>query len=1256
MLGITLAGGSVLREARSALACDALVSDPQEGASTGAARALIDSGATRSFVSQRWAKQNLEDTKGVPRRVEAIDGHEIQSYGSREIALRLADSAGNRTKVLMTCESVDMSKYDMVLGMDWLRTVNPDIDWANGWWFYRGKPPLELEVVSPEEFEKDLERLNSLFSELRFVPHKPKGDAESDAEVLGAVGEEEPLPPQYDGHSDVFDAEQASILPEHTEHDHGIDLVPGEVVPFKPLYPLSIAESKVLDDYITENLAKGWIQHSKSQGGAPVLFAPKKDGKLRLCVDYRGLNAITVKNRHPLPLISESLARLAGARIYTKLDLRDAYHRIRIRKGDEWKTAFRTRYGHFEYRVMPFGLANAPATFQAYVNKALAGLIDTFVVVYLDDILIFSLDEDSHVEHVRIVLDRLREYKLYAKRSKCTFHTTEVEFLGFIVSSSGISMDPSRVQTIKEWPEPECIFDVQQFVGFANFYRRFIGAYSKIIGPLNALVRGPDSQKKGRNKRKADFTFTDEARKAFEEIKEIFQKAPMLAHFDPLLKSMVESDASGRAVGGICSQKQQNGEWKPIAFFSRKMQPAEMNYEVGDQEMLAIVECFKEWRHYLEGSAHQVVVKTDHANLVKFMTTKELTRRQVRWAEYLARYDFSIVFRAGTLNPADAPSRRPDYMKGSAEGDNHHTIFMRRLEESIVRGREEAGLPAETWVLGVIELFDEPLSPMEAHISRREAADALIGESALRAELQEPLVELVQKAQAADAYASERLAELEDPTAERGGIWSRTPKDGLLRTNGKVYIPEEPALKAEIMHVHHDDPVAGHYALKRTMEAIKSKFWWKNMDEFIRTYVEECQVCQSNAVKRHRPYGLLEPLPVPTAPMQWMSVDFITGLPPSRWDGQVYDAVMVAVDLFTKYALYVPCTKDITAEGLADKFYERIIPYFGMPENLVSDRGSVFTSEFWSRFCYLLATRRRLSTAFHPQTDGQTERQNQNLEYYLRSYVNWEQDDWVRWLPLAQMVYNNSKHSALDTSPSQALLGLKLDLRLSIQEQELEAQKDVDTRVGEMISMRDKLQTRLERAKEAMKRSADKKRMNMEFKVHDWVMLRNKNLDSKRPARKIDHRYIGPFQIAERVGQQAYKLILTPQYRLIHPTQHVSLLEPFKGEPHKNQERPGPVQVGNAEEWLIESILDSTKDGKHFYVKWLGYGESENTWEPLAHVEDTAALEEYLSKKARKTEEDHTHKPKRRGRGRRLRQNPPAEAAITHPTQSRGRT
>ena len=296
---------------------------------------------------------------------------------------------------------------------------------------------------------------------------------------------------EYSDYIDVFSAENAVELPENTGmNEHAIELKKGKQPPFGPIYSLGSVELETLKTYIKTNLANDFIRPSKSPARAPILFNWKPDRSLRFCVDYRGLNNITIKNRYLLPLIGELLDRLGRAKWFTQLDLMNAYHWMRIRKGDKWKTAFRTRYGHFEYQVMPFGLSNAPATFQGYVNKILAEKLDIFVIVYLDDILIYTKDPGQpYVEVVCWVLDQLRKYSIFANLKKCCFHQDEVCFLGYIVSSKGINMEVEWIEVVRKWPEPKSVWDIQVFLGFANFYYWFIKSFSKIAEPLTSILK-----------------------------------------------------------------------------------------------------------------------------------------------------------------------------------------------------------------------------------------------------------------------------------------------------------------------------------------------------------------------------------------------------------------------------------------------------------------------------------------------------------------------------------------------------------------------------------------------------------------------------------------------------------------------------------------------------------------------------------------------------------------------------------------------
>jgi Reverse transcriptase (RNA-dependent DNA polymerase)/RNase H-like domain found in reverse transcriptase len=372
------------------------------------------------------------------------------------------------------------------------------------------------------------------------------------------------LPQEYAEFADVFSEAKAVMLPPLGGPEHAIKLEGGEP-PYGPIYNLSEQELKVLCEYLRDAIERGWIRESNSPAGAPILFTPKKGGKLHLCIDYRGLNRITRKNRYPLPLISEILDRVVSAKCYTRIDLCNAYHRIRIRSGDEWKISFRTRYGQFEYQVLPFGLANAPATFQMYINWALQGLVDITCIVYLDDILIFSVNLEDHHRHVTEVLRRLHKYGLYVKLSKCQFGVNTVDFLGYVLSPGGIAMERSRVDMIAEWPEPKSFRDIQIFLGFANFYRRFIAKFSRIASPLSDLLKGSkDSKKSG------PFRLTEPVKESFRVLKEVFTKAPVLLHFDPSKPICLVTDASGFTICGILHQPSDgpSGHWHPVTFWS----------------------------------------------------------------------------------------------------------------------------------------------------------------------------------------------------------------------------------------------------------------------------------------------------------------------------------------------------------------------------------------------------------------------------------------------------------------------------------------------------------------------------------------------------------------------------------------------------------------------------------------------------------------------------------------------------------------
>ena len=349
------------------------------------------------------------------------------------------------------------------------------------------------------------------------------------------------------------------------------------------------------------------------------MFVPKHNRKLRLVVDYKILNNITIKDRYTLPLINEMQDRMQGATIFTKIDLRGAFNLIQIKEGDEWKTAFRTRFGHYEYCVMPFGLTNAPASWQRLINNVLREFLDIFLVVYLDDILIYSRSKKEHTEHVRKVLKKLKEHRLYIDPEKCFWNQESVEFLGYVITTKGVEMNNDKVKAVLEWPKPTSVQEVQAFLGFANYYRKFIWNFEQLALPITNLV-----------KKDQPFSWTQPAQEAFDQLKAAFATKPILINFTPDKEITLETDASDYAIGACLSQLGEDGKLHLVAYHSRKMTLAKLNYEIHDKELLAIVEAMAHWRHYLEGSTHMVQVYIDYKNLIYFTTTKQLNRRQVR--------------------------------------------------------------------------------------------------------------------------------------------------------------------------------------------------------------------------------------------------------------------------------------------------------------------------------------------------------------------------------------------------------------------------------------------------------------------------------------------------------------------------------------------------------------------------------------------------------------------------------------------------
>ena len=1063
---------------------------------------------------------------------------------------------------------MDLGESDMFIGHDWLARHNPMIDWKQQ--KLQGRTPAikvanvrrsETKIqctprggwigeISPQRIArihaKDPSKIGVIWIRkvaARTAPEPKLPEQRKDVKTLLTI------PPEYEEFRSLFEENDETDLPDHQEWDHEIHLEEGaKLIPGRT-YPLSADRQEALREYINKNLKRRFIQESKSKFAAPILFVPKKNGKLRLCVDYRMLNNATKKNRYPLPLIQELMEKLQGSRWFTKFDIRDGFHRIRIARGHEWKTAFRTRFGLYEYTVMPFGLTNAPATFQAVINSALHEYLDVFCTAYIDDVLIYSSGTlEEHKEHVRKVLKKLQERKLLLHPDKCEFHVTKTDYLGFVISREGISMDPKKLVAVRDWPVPKTVKEVQSFLGFANFYRKFIQGYSKTTAPLTEIT-----------KKEIGFHWKQEQQKAFDELKELFTTAPMLQMHDPRSPLRVETDASDYALGAVLTQKCDDGKWRPVFYHSRKFSGAELNYDVHDKELLAIIDSFEQWEAQLIGAKYQIEVYSDHQNLMSFTTTKKLNRRQVRWAETMANFDFKVYHRAGTLNgAADALSRRTDLRETD-----------RPLAYDAVLKSEQDGTlcynqPRLTKIAAVTELKDtwkERLGRYMKEIDGTPEAD--------------------------DIYLNDK------------------EYDFLTQANEyRPYVP--PELRIELIQDLHKSRMYGHPGTDEMVRRISNQYTMPNVRKLVKTAIGDCLACLKNKPKRHKPYGLLQPLEPPARPWISVTMDFIVKLPKSLEPGsaRLCDSILVIVDRLTKASYFVPTEETITAEEMAYEVTKSLVAHHGLPEQFITDRGTLFTSKYWNTLLSTLGVKKKLSTSFHPQTDGQTERTNQTLEQYLRMYANQQQDNWVELLPTAQLAYNSTMSSTTGHSPHYANYGYEPTVHRDPKDVE-SLSVGANDKARLMKELHDLLRQNITKRNLTTAKSANKKRLEgPSFKEGDKVFLSRKNLKTKRPCNKLDQLRLGPFKVLEVRGPVNYKLQL-PKNMRIHPVFHVSLLEPAP----QNAELETEVELEN-DEYEVEEILDHQKFGRQqkYLVKWKNWPSSYNTWEPRTNLTNCPRL------------------------------------------------
>ena len=1117
---------------------------------------LVDSGATISLISSDKVEEHAIPTQpALPVRIHEpmnSQGVVVNQKVITKIGIPEEDWESTKPTELLVAP---LQEHDVILGMPFLATEKILIDPAHGKIILPRDEHDDL--AEDDDFNRDY-YLNVLPSICPKMPALPKLEphwvaALKDFDAAAAktsTSATAPIPKslkealridknylrlhekyiyEFD---DVFTDKLPNRLPSADAPRHRIILedeklsINGRMFRLPPRYwPKMLA-------FLEDHLAAGRIRPSSSHIAAGTWMIPKDDPEAmpRVVHDYRGLNTKTIKDHTPLTRQDDIIESLARATVRGKIDLICAYYQILMREADIHKTAFKTPFGTYEWLVMPQGLCNAVATFQRYMNWVLRKYVGRFCAVYIDDIAIWSNSVEEHEEHVRLILEALREAGICANKKKSSLFADEIHFLGHTISSRGVEPGQSKVDKILASRTPRSASDIKEFNGLVNYIGQFIPGLSEWSTVLSGLT-----------KKNVPFKWEPIHEEAFLNIKRLAKNTPIckpINHDSPLPVMMV-ADASNRGLGGYYGQGEDFKTMVPAGFHSRAFNPAEKNYPIHDKEMLAIVDCLKKFAPQLIGIKFDIL--TDHAPLTHWKTQKDLSARQIRWNEVLSRFDAEIRHIPGITNSAaDALSRYP-----------------------YVQSKEDLSVCA----ISTVE-FDETIL---GDVKKCYKDDSLFG----------PVVK----------------------NPERYPLFQF--EDGLLFFEGRLCIPANDRKSREkLLRTHHDD-AGNHFAIDKTRNSITMDYYWPGVQRDVEIYIKSCTSCARNKSSTQAPAGFLHPMPIPKDRFSEMALDFVGTLVPSKG----FDMILVMTDRLTNYVKFEPTHSTATAADVADLVYRSWYRHFGLPKAMTSDRDKLFTSKFWKELHKRLRIHLRMSTSFHPETDGSSERSNKTMIESLRHYVNLRQSDWAEHLIHVEAAMNNSVNATTGKTPTEMVYGTPLRLfpsprDLHKPDLDVPAVSDYIQRIQENIAL---ARDRHAEAKTKQTTYANKgRRKEPEYKVGDKVYLETKNLrlriKKKGRSAKFYPRYVGPFEISKaEPATSNYTLKLPPEFQ-IHPKVHTRRLklahdndpELFPGRIPLN---PPPIDVDD-EQYAVEAILDHRKVGRsrQFLVHWEGYSDTEDSW------------------------------------------------------------
>ena len=848
-----------------------------------------------------------------------------------------------------------------------------------------------------------------------------------------------------------------------------------------------------IDQQLRQMEEQGVIYPSQSEWASNIVVVKKKDGSLRCCVDYRQLNERTVKDAYPLPRIDDCLDTLAGSQIFSTFDLRSGYYQVAMDPKDAHKTTFVTRRGTYAFRVMPFGLCNAPATFQRLMDVTMMGLNFEICLVYLDDIIVFSKDVQTHLVRLELLFRRLQEANLKLKPSKCSLLQKSVEFLGYVVSGSGISTCSQKIETVQTWPVPTKLREVRGFLGLCGYYRRFVQNFSQVAAPLHALT-----------KKAQVFVWSQGCQSAFDELKLLLTTSPILALPRDDCQYIVDTDASDHGIGAVLSQMQE-GEERVIVYASRLYSDAEKRYCVTRKELLAVVHFLKQFSQYLLGN--HFLVRTDHAALQWLRRTPQPIGQQGRWLEILEEFNFTVQHRPGRLHVnADAMSRRPCRQCGLC-GD-HST-------EDVAHVAAVGAVASRVDGPNIMEYSLESVkSEQQNDVELRTFFD-------LKVTCEDP--------PAADTLASYSptvkalvtmwpFIEIHD-----GIIYRRKPGINVDGSTLQVILPA--SLRDTFLEHVHGGFGGGHLGTRRTMEAVQRRAYWVGWGADVRRFCKSCDGCaryHRGVAPRH---GSLQDMRT-GGPWERVGID-ITGPHPKSSKGYIY--ILTIIDYFSKWADAFPI-RNQEASTVAKTLVDRVFSYFGAPVQILTDQGSNFQSRLFAELMKRFEIDHVRTSPYKPSTNGLIERFHRTLNAILGKVVSRSQRDWDEWIPYAVAAYRATAHESTGFSPNYVIFGrenrLPIDLVLG-----LPGNDDALASVDDFVAMREQrwrdcytlVREHLQKTAERSKHRYDLRVRETQFGVGDkvWYFYPRRRVGLTPKWQRF---YDGPYDVVDRLGPVTYRI------------------------------------------------------------------------------------------------------------------------------------